>query len=84
MKSEILQLAGTLDEATAMNVAQVLNTVNGVNKVAISTAGASVDINFNEDQTSLQELRAVLHQAGFAVKKAAHGEGGMCCGSCGS
>ncbi|HJV72826.1 MAG TPA: copper chaperone [Noviherbaspirillum sp.] len=83
MKSEILQLAGTLDEATAMNVAQVLNTVKGVNKVAISTAGASVDINFNEDITSSQELRAVLHQAGFAVKKA-HGEGGMCCGSCGS
>ena len=83
MKSEILQLAGTLDEAAAMNVAQVLNTVKGVNKVAISTAGASVDINFNEDVTSSQELRAILQQAGFAVKKAAHGEG-MCCGSCGS
>jgi copper chaperone CopZ len=83
MKSETLQLSGTLDEASAINVARVLNTINGVSKVAIATASSSVDIDFNEDITSTQELRTLLQRAGFGVKKAAHGEGGMCCGSCG-
>ena len=84
MKSETLQLAGTLDEANAMIVARVLKAVNGVSKLAISTTGRSVDIDFNEDVTSTQELRTVLDQAGFGAKKAAHGEDGVCCGSCGS
>ena len=82
MKSETLQLSGALDEAAAMVAARVLNAVNGVNKVSITTASASVNIDFNEDVTSVQELRAALQNAGFGLKKA-HGEAGMCCGSCG-
>jgi copper chaperone CopZ len=84
MKSETLQLAGTLDEGTALNVAHLLNAVKGVSKVVISTASKSVDIDFDDDVTSTQELSTLLQQAGFGLKKAAHGEGGMCCGSCGS
>ena len=82
MKSETLQILGALDEAAAMNIARVLNAVNGVSKVNIATAGASVNVDFNDDVTSPQELRAALQQAGFALKRA-HGEAGMCCGSCG-
>lgn len=84
MKSETLELAGVLDEAHAMELAGALKTVNGVRKIAISTAGASVDVDFDGDLTSTQELRAVLQRAGFSLKKAAHGENGSCCGSCGS
>ena len=83
MKSETLQLVGTLDETTAMNVARVLNTVDGVSKVAFSTAAASVNVDFDEHVTSRQELSTALHRSGFGVKKAAHGEEGSCCGSCG-
>lgn len=83
MKSETLQLSGTLDESAAMNVARVLNAVKGVSKVAIVTASASVNIDFDDDVTSTQELRTALQQAGFGMKRA-HGEAGMCCGSCGS
>lgn len=84
MKSETLQLSGTLDESAAMNVARVLNAVKGVSKVAIVTASASVNIDFDDDVTSTQELRTALQQAGIGMKKPAHGEAGMCCGSCGS
>jgi len=84
MKSETMQLLGALDEAAAMSVARALNAVNGVSKVAIVTASASVNIDFDEDVTSTQELRTALQQAGFGMKRAAHGEAGMCCGSCGS
>lgn len=82
MKSEILQLSGALNEASAINVAQALNGVKGVSKVAIATASASVAVDFDDGITSAQELRAILQQAGFGLKKA-HGEQGMCCGSCG-
>lgn len=83
MNSETIQLAGSLDQATAMNVAQALNAVKGVNKVAMSTADARVTIDFNEHATSLQELSSVLQRAGFIVKKAARHSSGSCCGSCG-
>lgn len=83
MKSETLQLTQALDEAAAMVVARVLKSVNGVNKVAISTTNSSVAIDFDDDLTSSQELRTVLQQAGVGLKKAG-GEAGMCCGSCGS
>lgn len=84
MKSETLNLLGTLDEAGAMVIARVLNAVKGVSKVAIVTASASVNIDFDDETTSVQELRAAMQQAGFALKRAGHGEAGMCCGSCGS
>ncbi|HEY0843979.1 MAG TPA: heavy-metal-associated domain-containing protein [Noviherbaspirillum sp.] len=82
MKSETLQLLGTLDEASAMNAAKALQAVNGVSKVAVSTADASISVNFDDEATSTQELRRSLQQAGFALKRPAHAEG-MCCGSCG-
>ncbi|HJV84256.1 MAG TPA: hypothetical protein VJ698_02185 [Noviherbaspirillum sp.] len=84
MKSETLSLSGALDEAGAMTVARVLNAVKGVSKVAIATADAKINIDFDDDVTSLQELRTTLTQAGVSLKKVAHGEEGMCCGSCGS
>lgn len=82
MKSETLRLLDAMDEASAMTVARVLNAVKGVSKVSIATASASIAVDFNDDVTSAQELRSALQQAGFGLKKA-HGEQGMCCGSCG-
>lgn len=84
MKSETLQFSGTLDEAAAMSIARILNAVDGVQKVAIATATASVDINFDEDVTSVQELHAALQKAGVGMSTRGHKEAGMCCGSCGS
>lgn len=84
MRSETLPLVGTLDESKALDIAHVLKSVNGVSRIAISTASSSVDVDFDEDLTSVQELRAVLQKAGLGKAKPAHGEEGMCCGSCGS
>jgi copper chaperone CopZ len=83
MKSDSLQLSASLDEAAAVIAARVLKAVDGVSKISIDTAGASIQVEFNEDATSSRELRTVLQRAGFGVKNAAH-EAGMCCGSCGS
>lgn len=83
MKSEKLSLSNALDETSAMEAARVLNSIKGVSKVAITTVTGSIDVSFDDDVTSLQEVRAALQQAGFGVKRSAHGEEGMCCGSCG-
>lgn len=84
MKTENLSLSSALDETRAMDAARVLNSINGVRKVSITTATGMVNISFDDDITSLQEVRTALQKAGFGVKRGAHGEEGMCCGSCGS
>lgn len=82
MKSETLQLLGGMDDASAMTAAKALNGISGVSKVAIVTASASINVDFDDEVTSVQELRRALQQAGFALKRPAHAEG-MCCGGCG-
>ncbi|HYC43367.1 MAG TPA: heavy-metal-associated domain-containing protein [Noviherbaspirillum sp.] len=84
MKTENLSLSGSLDEASAMEAAMVLNTIKGVSKVAITTATGTINVSFDDEVTSLQEVRAALQKAGFGAKPRGHGEEGMCCGSCGS
>jgi copper chaperone CopZ len=83
MKSETLRLLGDLDKTRAMEVGRVLDAVNGVSKVVITTASESVQVDFDENITSIQEVRAALQQAGFGIARLAHKEPGMCCGSCG-
>lgn len=83
MKTENLSLSNALDETSAMEAARVLNSIRGVSKVAITTATGTINIGFDDEVTSLQEVRTALQRAGFGVKRA-HGEEGMCCGSCGS
>lgn len=82
MKSETLQFAGTMDEAVAMNVARVLDAVNGVSRVAIATSSGSITVDFNDGLTSARALRNAVEQAGFSLKRV-HGEAGVCCGGCG-
>ena len=84
MKTENLSFISPLDETRAMDAARVLNSINGVSKVAITTASGTVNVGFDDDVTSIQEVRTALLKAGFAVKRSGHGEEGMCCGSCGS
>lgn len=80
MKSETMQFLAPLSETNAVNVAHVLSAVKGVANVAAASNG--IQIQFDDNLTSTQELRTLLQRAGFDVKKPAHGEDGVCCGSC--
>lgn len=80
MKSETLQLIAPLTDPAAVNVARLLNSIEGVSEtVAIDK---NVSVSFDQDITSTQVLRAVLQRAGFEVQKPVHGEDSVCCGSC--
>ena len=83
MKAETLRLSGALDETGALEIARVLNTLSGVSKIAIATAAGAINVTYDENVTSMQEVRTVLKKAGLAAKRLEHGEEGMCCGSCG-
>lgn len=85
MRSETLKLAGTTTQDCADKVTRKLQNVNGVNNVAVVLENSEVNVQFDEEITSSQELQNVLTQAGYALstKKPAHGENGSCCGSCG-
>lgn len=83
MKSDILELTDTLDEASARTIANRLATIKGVNKVKISTSSGSLAVDFDEDVTSIQELRHFLQRVGVAVKRSGHSSHGGCCGGCG-
>lgn len=83
MESQTLQLLDAFNEEGALDIARTLQSIKGVHKVTTTAAGI-VKVDFDEDVTSIQELRAALQNTGLRVKKPAHGEEGMCCGSCGS
>jgi CCGSCS motif protein len=80
MKSETLQFLAPLSETNAVDVSRVLSAIKGVANVAAASNG--IQIQFDDNLTSIQELRTTLQRAGFDVKKPVHGEDGVCCGSC--
>jgi CCGSCS motif protein len=84
MKSETLQLLDKTSQDSAQHISRALNAVNGVHSVRVALVSNSVHVDYDDDLTSTQELRASLQGAGFSVKKPVHGEDGVCCGSCGS
>ncbi len=80
MRFEILQLIEPLTDATTPGVVTALKAISGVNNVA--TAGTRINVDFDEEVTSVQELRTVVQRSGLELKKRVHGEDGACCGSC--
>lgn len=83
MKSETLQLQETLNDASITKITAALNAVNGLKKLAVTTASSSIQVDFDETLTSTKEMRTLLKNAGVNVKNAAHGEQDSCCGGCG-
>lgn len=82
MKTGTIEMASPMDETSAQQAAAVLHKIAGLTKIAISTTAGSIDVSYDDEQTSVQEMRALLQRAGFTLKPGGHGQGG-CCGSCG-
>ena len=76
-----LQLARALDQAGVIHVMDALRAVPGVDAVEAVSGGSSVEIRFDQDRTSVEELSAVLARSGYPVPVAR--TAGRCCGSCG-
>lgn len=81
MQTTMLKLAGVPDENATSTIANVLSAAPGVLAARLSTAGASVAIDYEAQQTSPERLRAVLAEAGVASEVRA-APATACCGGC--
>lgn len=81
MTTYSLRLASILDVAGVTRVLNALHAVPGVNAAEATPGQSVIDIRFDQDRTSVQELNSVLAKAGYP-QTARHADG-KCCGSCG-
>jgi hypothetical protein len=76
-----LQLASILDIAGVIKVMDALHAVPGVDAVEAISGERVVEVRFNQDRTSIQELGTVLTRSGYPPQSTGHAHG-RCCGSC--
>ncbi|HRK87046.1 heavy-metal-associated domain-containing protein [Alcaligenes sp. SDU_A2] len=81
MQIGMLRLAGLQNDQCAGKVEAALAATAGVDAASVSYENAKASVRFDESQVSLQDLHAVVQQAGYRI--AVHGEDGACCGGCG-
>ncbi|GGC06527.1 hypothetical protein GCM10011572_30350 [Pseudoduganella buxea] len=80
----MLKLADTPDADTTRAIADALGAAPGVLAARLSTAGASITIDYESPQTSPEQLRATLAQAGVESRVRDAGPGSCCGGCCGT
>ncbi|AXA90694.1 heavy-metal-associated domain-containing protein [Massilia sp. YMA4] len=81
MQTTMLKLAGIPDDSATRTIADVLSAAPGVLAARLSTAGASVAIDYESPQTSPERLRAALAEAGVA-SEVREAPATACCGGC--
>ena len=67
MRTEIMKIFDLSGEDSARRVKQVLQALGGVGDVAVSVTGGRAMVQFDENLTSPQELRATVARAGFSI-----------------
>ena len=84
MKSQTLHIADRLNNDSALAITHTLRLVDGVRGVICTAGNSRLQVDFDEDLTSPQEIETVLERAGYRVRSVvgAHASG-SCCGSCG-
>lgn len=72
---------GMQSEACAVKLNDALAGLKGVSKVSVIFASEQVNVNFDGEAVSKDNLKDAIAAAGFRVVPA-HGEDGNCCGGC--
>ena len=82
MRTETLKVAGMTCGGCVSSVTKALRAVDGVTAVAVSLQAGEARVEFNENATSPERLRAALQRAGYKAEErtpAHHAKRG-CCG----
>lgn len=82
MKTETLKVGGMTCGGCVSAVTKALHSVGGVKDVAVSLQDGEARIDFDENATSRERLRAAVERAGYDVETpgAAQPRKGGCCG----
>jgi len=85
MQTEVLNVLGMTTEECTDAVVRAIKTIDGVANVSASYPQSRIIVQYDEEMTAMQEMRAVLAKAGYTVKnpEAKEQSCGGCCGSCG-
>ena len=81
MQTTMLKLVAVPDAGTTDAIAAILSAAPGVLAARLSTAGASVAIDYESAQTSPGRLRDTLALAGIA-SEVREAPAASCCGGC--
>ncbi|WP_305825670.1 hypothetical protein [Massilia brevitalea] len=77
-----LQLNAVLDQSGVDKMLGVLRTMAGIRTVEIAAGSSRVELRYDDDLTSPQEIDTTISRSGFPLLQRATRTGG-CCGSCG-
>ncbi len=85
MQTQMLKIMGEKTPQAMQGATHALKNLSGVAEVIDSPSEGLVTVRFNQERTSIHELRATLLNAGYnsqALDAPASNEG-SCCGGCG-
>ena len=68
MKEVVLKIKGMHCEGCSTRVKKVLNNQDGVEEAKVSLEKAEANIKFDETQTSVDELKEAVEDAGFEAE----------------
>lgn len=84
MQTEQIQVSGMTCGGCANNVTRALKAVRGVSEVNVSLSAGEATVQYDDRQTSPDQLKAAVRDAGYGVDvvNAAHSRPakGGCCG----
>lgn len=84
MQTERLKIAGMSCGGCTGKVTDALKAISGVGEVNVSLSAGEATVQYDERLTSLEQLKAAVKDAGYAVDTAGKvkepkGKGGCCC-----
>lgn len=85
MQTELLKIAGMSCGGCTGKVTDALKAVPGVGEVNVSLSAGEATVQYDEQLTSPEQLKAAVKDAGYRVDTAdapqkSQGKGGCCCG----
>jgi len=84
MQTELLKIAGMSCGGCTSKVTDALKAVSGVGEVIVSLSTGEATVQYDEQLTSPEQLKAAVKDAGYTVDatdaaQKSQGKGGCCC-----
>jgi copper chaperone CopZ len=81
MQAEVIKIKGMTCGGCASTVTKALQKLRGVKHVAVSVPRGEAKVEFSEQDTSLEDLRSAVRDAGYSVDEdGARSAKSCCCG----
>ena len=69
MKKIVLEIKGMHCEGCVNRLTKILKGLDGVNDAKVSLENKNAEIEYNEDQIELEDIKQAIEDAGFEVKE---------------